>query len=99
MNAFPVIRLEIEGMKHTVRQCLSEYAARMDSDVQAAINAAITPGNISRIVTESAAREVKQAIESEIRRFFTYDSEGAQFIRHAVDRELREHLDRMPKWA
>ncbi len=94
MNAFPVIRLGIEGMKHTTQQCLSEYAARMDSDVQAAINAAITSENIAKVITETTAREVKLAIESEIHRFFTYDREGAAFIRRAVDTELRKDLER-----
>lgn len=94
MSAFPMIRLEIAGMRHTVQQCLSEYAARMDSDVQAAINAAITPENITKIITETAAREVKMAIESEIRRFFTYDREGAAFICRAVDIELRKGIER-----
>lgn len=92
MNTFPVIRLEIEGMRHTVHQCLSEYAARMDADVQAAIDEALTPENIGKIIRDTAAREVKTAIESEIHRFFAYDPVGAQFIRKAVEVELRERI-------
>jgi len=93
----PIIRLEIEGMRHTVMACLSEYAAKMDADVQNAVAEAITPENIGRIIRESAAREVKSAIESEIHRFFSYDPVGATFIREAVNVELRERLERLQK--
>ncbi len=99
MNNIPIIRLEIEGMKHTVHQCLSEYAARMDSDVQAAIDEALTPENIRAIIRAAASREIKDAIESEIHRFFTYDPTGAKFIRDAVDVELKERVASIARFS
>lgn len=89
MNGVPIIRLEVEGMRLVVHQALMEHAARMDADVQAAIERAITPENVSRIVQETAAREVRAAIDSAIESFYRFGA-GRDVIRREVEKTLTE---------
>lgn len=80
---YPMIRLEIQGMKHAVQVALSDYAAKMNSEIQAAIEAACTAQHITAIIEETARREVDSAIRQEIERFFRY-GDGRETIKAAV---------------
>ena len=50
----PIIRLEVERMKETIMMALADHSARIDADVQAAVDAYCTEGNVSAVVRESA---------------------------------------------
>ena len=36
--AFPIIRLEVERMQHTIITALTQYEAQLDSDIQNAVD-------------------------------------------------------------
>ena len=84
---FPVIRLEVEGMRHTIKVALSEYAARMDADIQAAVDAYCDPKNIRAVVDDIASKEIKAAIQGEVERYFR-SGFGRAAIREAVERSF-----------
>lgn len=79
----PIIRLEIEGMKQTIIQAITQHTAMMDSDIQAAVDRICTPEYISSLVVDVAQKEMASAIEREIKAFYSY-GEGYQAIREAV---------------
>lgn len=85
----PIIRFEVQAMQHTVMIALSEYAARMDSDIQMALKEALTPEKVFTTIKKAADEEIKRAIESEIRAFYSHGV-GLQVIRKAVTATLNE---------
>jgi hypothetical protein len=86
-GTFPIIRLEIEGMKHSVAVALTEYAARMDADVQAAIERACEPHRLVEAIQVAASKAIDDTIKSEIDTFFRY-GDGRRAIKAAVEAQL-----------
>jgi len=92
-DTFPVIRLEVAGMKHTVMVALQKYAAEMDADVQRAIAAALTPEHVLSVISREVQVHMDSAIREAIESFFRYNGKGAEFIRRAVHERLAQQLE------
>jgi len=86
----PIIRLEVEGMRHTVQTALMEHAAKMDSSIQAAVEAYCTDANIDAVVRKAATEAIDAAVREEVRSFFGYGRAGRAAIREAVTHFLDE---------
>jgi hypothetical protein len=91
MVSTPIIRLEVEGMKHGILVALSEYAAKVDADIQAAVERYCQPENIARVVQAAAERSIDIAIKEEIDRFFRF-GDGRRAISAAVEEQLKGHV-------
>ena len=91
----PIIRLEIAGMQHTVQVALQEYAAKMDTDINAALASAMTPARIAAVIDTEAKKAIERCIAEEIVRFFTCNGDGQKFIRRQVDKLLRDRVNAM----
>lgn len=87
MSGIPIIRFEVENMRHTVTLALSEYVAKMDADIQAAIARAMTPERISAAIQDAAAKEIEHAIQGEISNFFRF-GRGRDMVKKAVTETL-----------
>lgn len=87
MSGVPIIRFEVEQMRHAVTLALCEYAMKMDADIQAAVAAAMTPENVSRAIQEAASKEIEHAIQGEISNFFRF-GKGREAIKKAVTETL-----------
>lgn len=87
----PIITLEVQAMRHTVKSALLLHAAQMDKDIQAAVDAYCTPENIGQVVRETARAEINEAVKEEVRNFFRYSPNGRKAIREAV----HEHMERV----
>ena len=85
----PIIRLEIEGMKHTIMIALAEHVHKIDSDIQAAVAEYCKPDNLSLIVQGIASKAIDEAMESEIEHFFRY-GEGRKQVASAVMQTMAE---------
>lgn len=97
MSTFPVLRLELQGMRQALHFAFSEHQARVDDQVNAAIDAFCTPENLARVIDEEVNRVLKEAIQGAIKSFFTY-GEGRDVIRAAVNERLREQGEMAAKW-
>lgn len=86
----PIIKLEVEGMRHTVYHALSEHAAAMDESVKAAVDAFCTPENIDSIVRGAVMEHMNAAVKEEVRDFFRYNGAGRKAVREAVIQHLDE---------
>lgn len=92
MNTMPVIRLEIEGMKHTIMHAMTQYMTQMDSDIQAAVERACKPENISALIEATAREQIAKAVKYEIESFYSYGP-GRKAIKEAVIKTLGKDTD------
>lgn len=83
----PIIRLEVEAMRHTIQVALSQHSAQLDQNIQSAIEEYCTADNIERVVKKAAAAALDVAIKEEVDRFFRY---GAG--REAVAASVKESI-------
>lgn len=86
---FPVLTLELSGMREALHFAFTEHQARLDEQVHAAIEAFCTPENLARVIDEKVNQVLKAAIHEEIQRFYTY-GKGRDVIRAAVERRLKD---------
>lgn len=89
MSGIPIIRFEVENLRHTVTLALQDYVAKMDADIQAAVAAAMTPENVSRAIRDAASKEIEHSIQREISDFFRFGNG-----RKAIKKAVTETLDR-----
>lgn len=81
----PIIKLEVESMKHTMVTALQQHAALMDSSIQAAVEAYCTPENIDAVVQETARQALDAAVKQEVRDYFgRWNENGRMAVREAV---------------
>jgi hypothetical protein len=89
MNTVPVIRIEIERMRQTMSTMLSDQAALVDAELQAALDRFCQPDNIKRVVQEAAHAALKSALTSEISNFFHMGA-GRRTLAAEVQQQLAE---------
>jgi hypothetical protein len=87
----PIISLEIQGMKNTIKVALTEQAAMMDKHLNDALEKMCTEEAIASIVEQEARRQIELALKEEVQNFFRWSSNGRAAVREAV----HEHLSRM----
>lgn len=86
----PIIRLEVERMKHTLCVALSEYAAQMDATIQQAVEEFCTDGNLEHILKTEAKRQIEMAVKEEVGKFFGWSGAGRRAVKEAVIQRLNE---------
>lgn len=87
--SIPVIRLEIEHMRHTMMVALSQYTARLDENLRQAVEAYCTPENLARIIDDETHRVLDHVIREEVKNWFIH-GEGREIIKAAVEKKLKE---------
>lgn len=83
----PLIRLEVEHMKQSMVHACSIYLAKMDEQIQAAVERECTVENVTRIIQNAAAEAITKAIKEEVDAFFRY-GDGRKVINKAVTEQL-----------
>src|SRR5690242_10711855 len=96
--SIPVVRLEIEYMKHSILQAFTEYSAKVDADVREAVERFCAPGNVKVIINKAVEQTLKHAIEAEIEKFFQYGA-GRHVIAEAVKTKLEKDAADMKRWG
>lgn len=79
----PVVRLEINHMRHTILAALTNHAIELDSYIQAALEEVCDERNVAAIVKNEAESQIKIALQEEVRNFFKYGS-GRKALKAAV---------------
>ena len=93
----PIVRLEVESMRHTLVAAMTEHLAQMDTDFQAAINEACTSERVREALTLAVNREMCAAIENQVKDFFAYGV-GYNMIRRMVGARLIQDLKKTPEY-
>jgi hypothetical protein len=91
-NGMPIISLEISSMRHTVKAMLSEHAAKLDADIQRAVDSALTSEAIAHVIQNTVHECIKAAVKDEIIDCFRYSKPGRQAIREAVQSHMNEYF-------
>lgn len=92
MNELPLIRIEVERMKHTMLHAFNQQTLRLDMMFKEALDDTCQPEKVQNILTEAANRFIKEALETETKNYFTY-GEGRKFIANKVKEKLNEELN------
>jgi hypothetical protein len=65
-DEFPIITITLQGMRQTIQHAFTDYLAKQDRDVQAALKAAIDNFDIKAAVAREIDRQFPQIIQSMI---------------------------------
>lgn len=87
MSGVPIIRFEVENLRHTVTLALQGYVAKMDSDIQTAVAQACSPECVALVIQATARKEIDAAVRQEVENFFRYGN-GRETIKRAVAEKL-----------
>lgn len=82
-NRPPIIRLELEGVKHTLNVMLVEYADIINSEIRDAVDKFCTPDNLQQIIDQQVEISISAAVKDEINEYFRYGA-GRAAVRKAV---------------
>ena len=82
-----IIQITFDRMKHTVTQCISEQDIKFDEKFRHALDLALDPANIQKIINEQVEHEVLIAMQDSVKNHFKY-GKGRQFIDEAVTTAL-----------
>jgi hypothetical protein len=85
----PIIRFEVEHLKHCIVHAFSEYALQFDKDVKGAIERFCQPQNIQRIMDAAVEKTMRDVINAEIETFFKYGN-GREVVKRIINRKLEE---------
>lgn len=91
----PILRLELEGMKHSIAMAFTEYHMQVEQDVQEAIKNFCTPENLKGIINQEVQKAVTDCIQSAIKGYFSWGGEGRKAIAPIVEHHLSEFLSSM----
>ena len=86
-GTIPILTLEVEGMKHSIKTALTEYAAQLSEEIQMAVDAYCMPDNIRRVVADAVKRTIDNALQDELHNFYFY-GKGHSIILEAIHQAL-----------
>jgi hypothetical protein len=92
-DMMPRIKLEVDGMKLQIVQALDAYTLQMNGNIKHILDNVCTKENITRIIQQTADKEINNAIEQEVQNFFRY-GEGRHAISDAVKNKLSDKIER-----
>jgi hypothetical protein len=89
----PVVKFELESMKHQILMHLQNYSTEMDKQVAEAVRQFCSSENLGAALKKTVADEIERAVRRETERFFTY-GEGLGVIREAIMKGLGQWVSR-----
>ena len=80
----PIIRLELDNLRHSIQLALSNHSLNIDEQVKKAIDQFATEENLAAIIGAEVRKAISSAVSEEVIRFFRYSGKGREVIRDAV---------------
>lgn len=90
-NTLPIIKLEVEGMKHAIKVALSQHTIEIDAHIQAAINEYCTDDNLQTVIVAATKAAIDNVVKDEITRFFEY-GDGRKAVSAAIEETILSHV-------
>lgn len=84
---FPVVSLEVAGMKMSIRKALDEYVLGLSGEIREAIDRACTPENVRAVIAREADAVLALVIREEVENFYRRGP-GRKAVREAVSEKL-----------
>lgn len=91
-QSIPVVRLEVEYMKHAILHAFTEHTLKVDADVKRAVEHFCRPENIRSVASAAVDSVLKEVINAEIEKFYRYGA-GREAIAQAVKESLTPRGD------
>ena len=86
----PIIRLELDNLRHSIQLALSNHSLNIDEQVKKAIDQFATEENLAAIIGAEVRKAISSAVSEEVQRFFMYTGRGRMVIREAVTESLND---------
>lgn len=86
-HPIPIVRLEVESMRHAMQQAFSSHLLEMDGMFQQAIEQACRPEHVQAVLNEAAERFLREAVSAEMKAFFNHGP-GREEVKQLVARAL-----------
>jgi hypothetical protein len=83
MNNIPIVKLQVEGMRHEIAKALTDYENEFNEDLKRAIDNVCTPNNIELMMDAVVRRELTAIIEEEVTNALRY-GDGRKAIHMAI---------------
>lgn len=87
-SSLPIIRIEIEGMRHSILRALSEREVQMDKHVADALQRYVDSGELARTIDREISAAIERAIKENAESYFRY-GEGRKLIADMVAARIR----------
>jgi hypothetical protein len=84
----PVITLEVEGMRASIKTALTEYMTDLSSEIAEAVDRVCTAENVQALVTRQVQDVMVQVIREEVSRYYR-QGPGQAAVRDIVESILR----------
>lgn len=89
---FPMIRLELQGMKQTILHAFRGYQLNIDKTVKESLDRVCSDGGIERLIDEQVREQVEKAVKSKIKEFFGW-GDGSKAIEAALNDMLNNAFE------
>lgn len=97
-RGFPVVRVELEGMRLTLQTAITEHLAKRDEDIKAALDEAIkafdVKGEVQRQATQEFRSLLAEVVGSAMRKALWDDTKFRAKITEQVANEVAEYIKR-----
>jgi hypothetical protein len=80
----PIIKIEFESMRQSLRIAMTEQMVTMDSNIKEAIDKYCTVENLQYIINSEVMRSVNEAVKEEVQSLFKYSGAGRKAIREQI---------------
>ncbi len=87
-SPFPVIRLEVERMKHSMLVALSKYNLELDSMLKDALDKYCSAEHVEVILNVAAREAIDRAVKEEVSNFYLH-GRGRKAIVAAIAKRLK----------
>ena len=82
-------------MKQAMLHAFSEQTLNLDAQFKIALEDACQPDKIQALLTESANRYIREAVQDETKHYFLY-GEGRKYIAEEVKKRLENEMNTRP---
>jgi len=86
----PIIRLEVESMKHAMVTAFNNQSLNFSKELQLALDRAISPDVIQATIDKAAREVVAQTVDSAVRKWWATSEVAQDLIKQAVTKRLEE---------
>ena len=90
MPSIPIIKIEVESMKETIRHAFSERALDFSAELKLALDRACHPDVIQATVDKAAREIVTETVGAAVKRWWATSETGQALIQAAVTTRLEQ---------
>lgn len=94
-NSFPVIRLQLEGLRHTVLHAFSEEQLKMDEMLKQELDRYLSDASLRMVLRNEVEANINLAVKESVHHWFVMSPDGQKLIKDRVAAELDERAKYM----